>query len=143
MHIFVAFPNLIFLVKYMAVLTGCLLLFFTFLRFYDSVQFSIFVIDWEIFKDSTLILVIMNQRSYQIKCPINDHQGATRFSECKLHLVLIFALLTLFLLCISLRSVIIEVFKFFINACSHIFTYLRISLVLNVRFLSHYTAHCI
>ena len=127
----------------MAVLTGSLLLLFAFLRLDDFIQLSILVIDWQIFKDSTLVLVIMNQRSYQIKCPINDHQSPSGLSECKLHLIFIGVFLTLFLLCISLRSVIIEVSEFLVNACGHVLAYLRISLVLNVRFLAHDTAHCV
>ena len=127
----------------MAVLTCSLLLLFAFLRLDDFIQLSIFVIDWQIFKDSTLVLVIMNQRSYQIKCPINDHQSPSWLSECKLHLIFILVFLALFLLCISLRSVIVEVGKFLVNACGHVLAYLRISLVLNVRFLAHDTAHCV
>ena len=91
----------------MTVLTCGLLLLFAFLRFDHSVQLPILVINWEVFKDSALVLVIMNQRSYQIKCSINDDQCAAGLTECQLHLIFILALLALFLFSISLRSVVI------------------------------------
>jgi hypothetical protein len=91
----------------MAVLTGSLLLLFAFLRLDHSVQFSILVIYRKVFKDGTLVLIIMNQRSYQIESPINDHQCASGLPERELHLIFILSFLALFLLCISLRSVVI------------------------------------
>jgi hypothetical protein len=63
----------------MRVLTSSLLLLFTFLRLNHSVQLSILIINWKVLKDGALILVIMNQRSYQIERSINDHQCASGF----------------------------------------------------------------
>jgi hypothetical protein len=91
----------------MAVLTGSLLLLFAFLRLDHSVQFSILVIYRKVFKDGALVLIIMNQRSYQIKSSINDYQCASGLPERELHLIFILPFLALFLLCISLRSVVI------------------------------------
>jgi hypothetical protein len=108
----------------MAVLTCSLLLLFAFLRFNHSVQFSILVIYRKVFKDGTLVLIIMNQRSYQIEGSINDYQCTSGLPESKLHLIFILPFLAIFLLCISLRSVIIQVFKFFIYACSDILAYM-------------------
>jgi hypothetical protein len=106
-HILVSFPDLIFLIEYMRVLTGSLLLLFAFLRFDNSIQFSILIINRKVFKDGALVLIIMNQRSYHIKSPINDHQCSSRLPERKLHLIFILPFLALFLLCITLRSVVI------------------------------------
>jgi hypothetical protein len=89
----------------MTVLACSLLLLFAFLRFDNSVQFSILVIYRKVLKDGALVLIIMNQRSYQIKSPINDHQCSSRLPERKLHLIFILPFLALFLLCINLRSV--------------------------------------
>jgi hypothetical protein len=91
----------------MRVLTGSLLLLFAFLRLNHSVQLSIFIIYWKVLKDGALILVVMNQRSYQIERSINDHQCSSGFPVCKLHLIFIFALFTLLLFIISLRGVVI------------------------------------
>lgn len=84
----------------------------------------------------------MNQRSYQVECSIYDHQCPTGFPKCELHLCFILLLFTLLLFgSITLRGVVIEVLKFFVNASRHGFTYVRIALVLYVRFLAHHTAH--
>lgn len=127
----------------MRVLTGSLLLLFAFLRFDHSVQLPIFVIYRQVLKDSALVLVIMNQWSYQIERSINDYQCPARLTICKLHLIFIFGLLAFFLFSIRLRGVVIEIFKFFVNTCSNILADMRISLVLNKWFLAHYTAHSV
>ncbi len=89
----------------MTVLTCGLLLLFAFLRFDHSIQLPILVINRKVFKDGTLVLVIMNQRCYQIKCSINDDQCAAGLTERQLHLIFILAFLALFLFSICLRSV--------------------------------------
>jgi len=105
----------------MTVFTCGLLLLFAFLRFDHSVQLPILIIYRQVLKDSALVLVIMNQRSYQIERSINDHQSAAWLTIRQLHLVFILGLLAFFLFSIRLRGVVIEIFKFFVNTCSNIF----------------------
>ena len=142
MHVLITFPDLVFLVKHVAFLAGSLFLFIAFLGFDDPIELPIIIVDRQILKDSALVLVIMNQRSYQVKCSVHDHQSTARFSKCQLHSFLrVFLSFLLFRpICID-SVVIIEIFKLFVDASSDSLADNGVGLVLNVRPLAHDTAH--
>jgi hypothetical protein len=75
MHVLVLLPDFIFFIKFVRFLTGCLPL-LALLRFDDFIEGAV-LSDGKVLKDSALVLIIMNQRSYQVECSIHNHQRAT------------------------------------------------------------------
>jgi hypothetical protein len=77
-HILVLFPNFIFFVKLVRVLAGSLSL-LALLGLNDFIKGAV-LRNWKVLEDGTLVLIIMNQRGYQVESSIHYHQSAAGFS---------------------------------------------------------------